>query len=37
MEKYPEVADIQAIDSNKYNCDDIAIMFAKQLINRLKN
>lgn len=35
--KYPEVADIQAIDSQKYSCDEIALMFAKQLIKRLKN
>lgn len=35
-EKYPLVADIQAIDSNKYNSDQIALMFAHQLIKRLK-
>ena len=35
-EKYPNVADIQAIDSSKYNCDQIALLFAKQLIKRLK-
>lgn len=35
--KYPAVADIQAIDSAKYNCDEIALLFAKQLIKRLKN
>lgn len=35
-EKYPNVADIQAIDSQKYSCDEIALMFAKQLIKRLK-
>lgn len=35
--KYPNVADIQAIDSKKYTCDDIALMFAKQLIKRLKS
>ena len=35
-EKYPNVADIQAIDSNKYNCDQIALLFARQLIKRLK-
>lgn len=34
--KYPNVADIQAIDSSKYNCDQIALLFAKQLIKRLK-
>ena len=36
-EKYPSVADIQAIDSRKYSCDEIALMFARQLIKRLKN
>lgn len=35
--KYPNMADIQAIDSKKYTCDEIALMFAKQLIKRLKN
>ena len=34
--KYPSVADIQAIDSNKHSCDEIALMFARQLIKRLK-
>lgn len=34
--KYPDVADIQAIDSQDYSCDEIALMFAKQLIKRLK-
>lgn len=36
QEKYPNVADIQAIDSSKYNCDQITLLFAKQLIKRLK-
>lgn len=36
-EKYPDVADIQAIDTNNYSCDEIALLFAKQLINRLKS
>ena len=36
-EKYPLVADIQAIDSSKYSCDQIALLFARQLIKRLKN
>ena len=36
-DKYPDVADIQAIDSSKYSCDQIALMFAKQLIRRLRN
>lgn len=37
QEKYPNVADIQAIDSREYNCDQIALLFAKQLIKRLKS
>lgn len=36
QEKYPSVADIQAIDSSKYSCDEIALLFARQLIKRLK-
>lgn len=36
QEKYPFVADIQAIDSSRYTCDEIALMFAAQLIKRLK-
>ena len=36
-EKYPFVADIQTIDSSKYTCDKIALLFARQLIKRLKN
>lgn len=35
--KYPNVADVQAIDSKKYTCDEIALMFAKQLIKRIKS
>lgn len=35
-EKYPAVADIQALDSSKYSCDEIALKFAAQLIKRLK-
>lgn len=34
--KYPSVADIQAIDSKDYTCDQIALLFARQLIKRLK-
>lgn len=34
--KYPAVADIQALDSSKYTCDEIALQFAGQLIKRLK-
>lgn len=35
-EKYPSIADIQAVDSAKYSCDQIALLFARQLIKRLK-
>lgn len=35
-EKYPSIADIQAINSSEYNCDQIALLFARQLIGRLK-
>lgn len=37
QERYPSVAGIQAIDSKKYTCDQIAILFARQLIRRLKS
>ena len=37
QEKYPAVADIQAFDSSKYTCDEIALKFAAQLIKRLKS
>ena len=37
QEKYPAVADIQALDSSKYSCDEIALKFAAQLIKRLKS
>lgn len=37
QEKYPSVANIQTIDSSKYNCDQIALLFARQLIKRLKS
>lgn len=36
-EKYPDVADIQVIDSQKHTCDEIALMFAERLINRIKS
>lgn len=36
QQKYPSVADIQAIDSKDFSTDDITILFAKQLIKRLK-
>lgn len=35
-EKYPSIADIQAIDSSRYTCDQIALLFARQFIKRLK-
>lgn len=34
--KYPSVAEIQAIDSQNYSCDEIALLFARQFIKRLK-
>ncbi len=34
--KYPQIADIQAIDSKMYTCDQIALLFANQLIKRLR-
>jgi hypothetical protein len=36
QEKYPSIADIQALNSNKYSTDEIALKFAGQLIKRLK-
>lgn len=36
-EKYPAVADIQALNSDDYSCDEIALKFAGQLIKRLKS
>ena len=35
-EKYPALADIQALDSSKYSCDEIALRFAGIFINKLK-
>lgn len=35
--KYSSVADIQTIESCKYSCDEIALLFARQLIKRLKS
>ena len=35
-EKYPNLADIQAISSQQYSNDEIAILFAVQYIKRLK-
>ena len=36
QDHYPSVVDIQDIKSSDYNCDQIAILFARQLIKRLK-
>ena len=35
-EHYPSIAEIQAIESNKYSCDQIALLFANQLIKRIR-
>lgn len=35
--RYPSIADIQVIDSSKYTSDQIALLFARQLIKRLKS
>lgn len=35
-EKYPSVADIQGISTQDYTCDQIALLFARQLIKRLR-
>ena len=35
-EKYPELGDIQAISTERYYKEDIAILFAKELIKRLR-
>lgn len=35
--KYSAVADIQALNSKDYSCDEIALQFAGQLIKRLKS
>lgn len=34
--KYPSIADIQTIDSKEYTCDQIALLFARQMIKRLR-
>ena len=36
-EKYPSVADIQGISTKDYTCDQIALLFARQLIQRLRS
>lgn len=36
-EKYPAIADIQALDSATYSCDEVALEFACQFIKRLKS
>ena len=35
-ERYPDVADIQALKGKDHSCDEIALLFAGQLIKRLK-
>lgn len=35
--QYPAIAEIQALDSSKYSCDEIALKFAGQLIKRLRS
>ena len=35
-ERYPMVADIQALNYSEYSCDEIALKFAEQFIIRLK-
>lgn len=35
--KYPKVAEIQGISTKDYTCDQISILFARQLIKRLKS
>jgi len=35
-EKYPSIADIQCIESSKLKFDEVALLFARQLIKRLK-
>ncbi|WP_242623662.1 toll/interleukin-1 receptor domain-containing protein [Intestinimonas massiliensis (ex Afouda et al. 2020)] len=35
-EEYPSLGDIQVIDSNRYSKEEIAILFAKELIKRLR-
>ena len=34
--KYPSLEEIQAIDSSKYSKEEIALLFAKELIKRLR-
>ena len=35
--KYTSIADIQALSTQKINCDGIALLFAKEFIKRLKD
>ena len=35
-EKYPQLADIQYLDTTKHSFESIAILFAKELIKRLR-
>lgn len=34
--KYPDLTDIQAIDTSQYSMEEVTILFAKELIKRLK-
>lgn len=36
-ERYPSIADIQALNSKDCSCDEIALQFARQLIARIKS
>ena len=36
-EHYPHIANIQAIESSKYSCDQIALLFARLLIERIRS
>ena len=36
VEKYPDLGDIQMISTDKYSKEEIVILFAKELIKRLK-
>lgn len=36
QDKYPDLADIQAIDSSQHSVDEIALLFARELIKDLK-
>lgn len=36
-ERYPSIADIQALNSKDYSCDQIALLFARLLITRIRS